>query len=180
MVLTLDFSNFTAYPEASQVFVTVFNYRFRFRIPMPRLAKLRKKKVGRETYWYTEAGEPTYFGNVDDVPHLAAKKLFTAHVQSLLEEKKDSKAKGFRAGDLLDLFLEWIRKNRSDATYTTRRIYCSRFVNFKIGNAKIAHLPANRLRASDLEAFLEQMKEDGFDPQTRLHAETSIRHCWNW
>ena len=59
------------------------------------------------------------------------------------------------AGDLLDLFLEWIRKHRSHATYTTRRIYCSRFVDFKIGNAKIAHLPADKLRASDLEAFLE-------------------------
>jgi site-specific recombinase XerD len=147
---------------------------------MPRQAKLRKKKVGKATYWYTEAGEETYFGNVENVSYRDAKKLFAAHAQSLLEDKMDSKVKGFTAGDLLDLFLEWIRKNRSDATYTTRRIYCSRFVDFKIGNSKIAHLPANKLVASDLEAFLEQMKEDGFDPQTRLHAETSIRHCWNW
>ena len=72
---------------------------------MPRLAKLRKKKVGKETYWYTEAGEETYFGNVQDDSHLAAKKLFAARIQSLLEETNDSKRKGFTAGDLLDLFL---------------------------------------------------------------------------
>ena len=73
---------------------------------MPRLAKLRKKKVGKETYWYTEAGEETYFGNIEEVPYLEAKKLFAAHAQSLLEEKKDNKLNGFTAGDILDLFLE--------------------------------------------------------------------------
>ena len=44
---------------------------------------------------------------------------------------------------------------------TTRRIYCVRFVDFKIDNARIGRLPANKVTASDLEAFLEQMKEDG-------------------
>lgn len=147
---------------------------------MPQQAKLRKKNVGNATYWYTEAGGPTYLGNVEDIPYRQAKKLFADHTQSLLDEKKDAKLNGFTAGDLLDLFLEWIRKHRSHATYTTRRIYGVRFVDFKIGNARIGRLPANKVTASDLEAFLEQMKEDGFDPQTRLHAETSIRHCWNW
>ena len=29
---------------------------------MPRQAKLRKKKIGKATYWFTEAGDETYFG----------------------------------------------------------------------------------------------------------------------
>jgi len=147
---------------------------------MPRQPKLRKKSVGKERYWYTEAGGPTYFGNVDDVSYTQAKKLFADHTQSLLDEKKAAKLHGFTAGDLLDLFLDWIRKHRSHSTWTTRRIYCVRFVDFKIGNVKIARLPANKVTASDLEAFLDRMEEDGFDSQTRLHAETSIRQCWNW
>jgi hypothetical protein len=103
---------------------------------MPRQPKLRKKKVGTASYWYTEAGGPTYFGNVDDVSYLNAKKLFADHTQSLLDEKKDAKLNGFTAGDLLDLFLDWIKKHRSPSTWTTRRIYCERFVNFKVGTAQ--------------------------------------------
>ena len=147
---------------------------------MPQHAKLRKKNVGNATYWYTEAGGPTYLGNVEDIPYRQAKKLFADHTQSLLDEKKDAKLNGFTAGDLLDLFLDWIKKHRSHSTWTTRRIYCERFVNFKVANAQIGRLPANKVTASDLEAFLDRMKEEGFDPQTLLHAETSIRHCWNW
>ena len=147
---------------------------------MPRPPKLRKKEVGTATYWYTEAGGPTYFGNIDDVSYTNAKRLFADHIESLQDDKKDAKVNGFTAGDLLDLFLDWIEKHRSHATYTTRRIYCSRFVNFKVGDTQIGRLPANKVTASDLEAFLGQMGKDGFDPQTLLHAETSIRHCWNW
>lgn len=85
-------------------------------VAMPRQPKLRKKKVGTASYWYTEAGGPTYFGKVDDVSYLNAKKLFADHTQSLLDEKKDAKLNGFTAGDLLDLFLDWIKKHRSPST----------------------------------------------------------------
>jgi integrase len=147
---------------------------------MPRQPKLRKKKVGRATYWYTEAGGPTYFGNVEAVPYLEARRLFAVHVQILLDERNVSKEQGFTAGDLIDLFLEWVEKHRSHATYTTRLIYCSRFGDLKVRNVKIADLPADKVRASDLEGFLERMEGEGLGPQTRLHAETSVRHCWNW
>src|SRR5262249_21142248 len=111
----------------------------------------------------------TYFGNVDDVSYTDAKKRFADHTQSLLDEKKDAKLNGFTAGDLLELFLEWVGKHRSHSTWTTRRIYCERFVNFKVGNARIGRLPANKVTASDLDAFLESMKKEGYDPQTCLH-----------
>lgn len=159
---------------------TPFDYPFRWFRPMPRQPTLRKKKVGNSVYWFTKTGGDTYFGSVEEVPYKEARKLFADHVQSLQDEKKDSKGRGFTSGDLMDLFLDWIKKHRSDQTYTTRRIYCSRFGDFVVGGNRIADLPANRTKGADLEAFLEQMKADKFDAQTRLHAETSIRHCWNW
>lgn len=144
---------------------------------MARHPKLRKKTVGKFVYWFTKAGGPTYFGNVEDVPFNEARKFFTAHVQSLSEDKKGSKDQGQSADNLLEIFLAWIKKHRSSSTYTTRRIHCSRFGDIKIGSNKIANLPATEVRASDLEAFLDHMKEEGLDAQTRLHAETSVRHC---
>jgi len=145
-----------------------------------RQAKLRKKTVGKSVYWFTKAGGDTYFGTVQDVPYKQARKLFAAHVQSLADEKKDNKGWRQTAGDLMDLFLEWIKKHRSSSTYTTRRIYCSRFGDFKVGTSKIADLPAAKVQASDLETFLDHLKDEGLETQTRLHAETSVRHCWNW
>jgi integrase len=80
----------------------------------------------------------------------------------------------------MDLFLEWVAGHRSPSTYTTRRIYCSRFGDFRPGANRIADLPAAGVRGSDLEAFLGRLEQEGLGPQTRLHAETSVRHCWNW
>jgi site-specific recombinase XerD len=145
-----------------------------------RQPKLRKKTVGKSVYWFTKAGGDTYFGSVEDVTYTEAKKLFADHVQSLSDEKKDNKSHGQAAGDLLDLFLEWVKKHRSSSTYTSRRIYCSRFGDFRVGANKIADLPAAKIQASDLEAFLDHQTDEGLDAQTRLHAETSVRHCWNW
>jgi hypothetical protein len=150
---------------------------------MPRQPKLRKKKIGKSTYWYTEAGEPTYFGNVQEVPYEDARRLFSAHIKSLVEEEPGSKRKALTAGELIDLFLEWIDKNRSGRTYSTRRTYCSRFASFRIGGKegkKVADLPANRIKSSDMEAWLDHLAAQGLDPQTRRHAQTSVKHCWNW
>ena len=57
---------------------------------MPRHANLRKKKVGKSQYWYTEAGggSPTYFGNVTDTLFVDAKRLFSEHMQRLAEGTK--------------------------------------------------------------------------------------------
>lgn len=77
---------------------------------MPRQPKLRKKtnRAGD-----TEAGGATYFGKVDSVPYLEAQSLFNDHIKSLSDGVIDSKAKGRTAGELMDLFLDWISKNRS-------------------------------------------------------------------
>jgi integrase len=148
---------------------------------MPRQAKLRKKKVGKSVYWFTKAGGDTYFGSVTDVPYKEARRLFSDHVKNLAGEDGTSKGRhGLTAGELMDLFLDWIKKNRCEQTYTTRKNYCSRFGAFSVKNSRIEDLPANRVRSADLEAFLEQLTEEGLGAQTRLHAETSVRHCWNW
>ena len=180
-VLTIDFIHLTSYPQKGLEVVTVFNYRIHFRWTMPRQPKLRKKRVGQTIYWYTEAGGATYFGNVDATPFLEARNLFNDHVKSLAERAKDCKERGRTAGQLMDLFLDWISQNRSTDTYETRRTACSRFGAFEVGQQKIRNFPSNRVKSDDLTAFLSHLDKDlSLGAQTRRHYETSIKHCWNW
>ena len=150
---------------------------------MPRQPKLRKKKTGTATYWFTRAGGDTYLGNVATVSFKEARSLFNDHIKSLSENQEDSKRKGLTVSDLVERFLAWIEKNRSKDTYESRRTHCNRFLNFRVGSQKtrIGDLPANKVKSADLEAWLEHLdKSLGLGAQTRRHAETSIKHCWNW
>ena len=74
---------------------SVFYYRFRPRVAMPRQAKNPLEKGGRVTYWHTEAGGPTYFGNLEAAPYQEVGRLFAAHAQILLVERNVRKEKGF-------------------------------------------------------------------------------------
>ncbi len=67
---------------------------------MPRKPTLRKKKVGKSVYWFTKAGGETYFGNVQDVTSDEARRLFAAHMKSVVEEDHSSKRKELSAGEL--------------------------------------------------------------------------------
>jgi integrase len=147
---------------------------------MARQPKLRKKKIGRSVYWFTKAGGDTYFGNTLEVPYSEAKKQFSQHLQSLVEEHQGNKVKQLTAGDWMDLFLDWVQKHRSDRTYNTRRSHCNRFAAFKVRGSRIAEVPAGKVRGSDLEAWLAQLEAEGQADQTRRHAQTSIKHVWNW
>jgi integrase len=148
---------------------------------MPQQPKLRKKRVGQSTYWYTEAGGATYFGNVDVVPFKEARSLFNDHVRNLADGAKDSKERRRTAGELMDIFLAWVSENRCSRSYQTRTTACSRFGAFEVGQQKIRDLPANRIKSDDLAAFLSHLDKDlGLGAQTRRHYETSIKHCWNW
>jgi hypothetical protein len=68
---------------------------------MPRQPKLLKKKVGKATYWYTETGGETYFGNVDSVPYSAAKSQVNRHVINVTDAQKNAKTR-----ELMDFFLD--------------------------------------------------------------------------
>src|SRR5262249_20670923 len=122
------------------------------------------------------------FGNVEEVAHRDARKLFAAHLLKIRTEADDCKRQGLSAGELMDLFLGWVQKHRDGQNYATRRTYCSRVGAFRVGasQTKVADLPADKVRGEDLEAWLASLKEEGLEAQTRLHAETSVRHCWNW
>src|SRR5262245_34490366 len=127
---------------------------------MPAKPKLRKKTVGKSVYWFTKAGGEKYFGNVKDVPYEEARRLFAAHLNSLAEDGQASKNKALTAGELIDLFLGWIEKHRSQKTYSSRRTYCSRFASFRVGGKggkRIADLPANRIKSSDMDAWLDHL-----------------------
>lgn len=151
---------------------------------MPRQPQLRRKKVGKSEYWYTRAGGETYFGNVNDLPYSEAKKLFADHIKSVTEEASNSKGrKVLSAAELMDLFLDWLQKHRSDPTYKNRRTHCNRFAAFRVETSplRIADLPATQMKDKYLEDWLAHLENDlGLSDQTRRHAETSIKHCWNW
>jgi hypothetical protein len=59
------------------------------------------------TYRTTKAGGETYFGNVGDMTVGDALKLFREHVQALSDESGGRY--GLTAGDLIGLFLEWVK-----------------------------------------------------------------------
>ncbi|HEY7313537.1 MAG TPA: hypothetical protein VH643_29575, partial [Gemmataceae bacterium] len=98
---------------------------------MPRQPKLRKKKVGKSVYWFTRAGGDTYFGNILDVSHREARKLFADHLVRIQAEEAAHKRQALTAGELMDLFLDRAQKHRDRQSYATRKNYCSRFAAFR-------------------------------------------------
>jgi hypothetical protein len=66
-----------------------------------RQPKLRKKHLGKSTYWFTKAGGDTHLGNVEEVTHRDARKLFAAHLLKLRTEESSCKRKRLSAGELI-------------------------------------------------------------------------------
>jgi hypothetical protein len=130
-------------------------------------------------YWFTKAGGDTYFGNVEEVAYADAQRLFRQHITSLAEATNHDKRKVLTAGELMDLFLDWVQAHRSDRSYSTHRTHCTRFGAFTVGGKKIADLPADKVKGADLEAWLTKL-EQGQSAQTRRYPKTSIKHAWNW
>jgi site-specific recombinase XerD len=116
------------------------------------------------------------------VTHKQARKAFGEHLHKISDEAAPSKGGALTAGELMDHFLDWVQKHRSQRSYETRRQYCSRFGAFVVGQRKIpvADLPADKVKGEDLESWIDHLRVEGLEAQTRLHAETSIRHAWNW
>jgi hypothetical protein len=56
-----------------------------------------------------------------------ARKLFADRLNSIGAAANENKGKGLTAGELMDLFLDWIKKNRSKRTYVTRKTNRDRF-----------------------------------------------------
>lgn len=156
-----------------------------------RKPQLRKKKVGKHTYWYTEANGGAYFGKVGEVPYDDAKRHFGDHIK---KKQAPAHAEVLTVGQLFSSFLTWVKENRSDAQYRRRRSDCSRFGRFVFQGRRLADISAVEVTGTMLEAWRANLKsrkqegvEDendrdkrGLDPQSLLHAETSIRHAFNW
>jgi integrase len=156
-----------------------------------RQSKLRKKKVGKHVYWYTEANGAAYFGKVGEVPYETAREHFRQH---LGRKQALDPVDALTVGRLFEGFLTWVKANRSDVQYRRRQRDCSRFARFVYGGRRLADIPALEVTGAMLEAWRENLKarkvegpeEDndrdkrGLDPQSLLHAETSIRHAFNW
>ena len=120
---------------------------------MPRQPKLRKKKI--RTYWFTEAGEsPTYLSYVDEVSYDDARRAFSKHIFTLDENEKGRKRAVLSAGELMDLYLDWVQKNRSGSSYENCRTHLTRFGAFipEGRTVRIADVAATRVTGGDLQA----------------------------
>jgi integrase len=156
-----------------------------------RQPKLRKKKVGKNSYWYTEANGEGYFGKVGEVPYEDAKRQFGDHIK---KRRDQAEADVPTVGGLFSSFLTWIKENRSDVQYRRRKSDCSRFGRFVFQGRRLADMPTVEMTGAILEAWRANLKsrkvtgeEDDNDrdkrnlhPQSLLHAETSIWHAFNW
>jgi integrase len=149
---------------------------------VPRHPVLRKKTVNNSTYWFTKAGGDTYFGNIEEMSPEDAQIAFANHLVTIRTEGPASKQRNPTVADLIDLFLEWVQEERSEETYATRQRYCERFANFKTGSSKtrLGRFPAKQVCANDLKQWRGSLNHEKFDAQTILHAETSVRACFNW
>lgn len=156
-----------------------------------RKPELRKKKVGKHTYWYTAANGGAYFGKVGEVPYEDAKEHFGKHLE---KRQASATTEAPTVGKLFASFLAWVMENRSDAHYRGRRRDCSRFARFVFQGRRLADIPATEVTGTMLEAWRENLKarkqegvegendrdKRGLDPQSLLHSETSVRHAFNW
>jgi integrase len=128
-----------------------------------RQPKLRKKKVGKHTYWYTEANGGAYFGKVGEVPYKDAKHHFGDHIK---QKQAPLESELLIVGRLFSSFLTWIKENRSDAQYQRRKRDCSRFARFVFQGQRLADIPAIEVTGAMLEAWRANMrseKEEGVE-----------------
>jgi hypothetical protein len=131
-------------------------------------AEAAKKKVRGFTYWFTKAGGDTYFGNVHDVPRSEAKNRFNDHVKILAENETASHSKGLTAGDLIVQFLDWVKRKRSRQTFTTRKLYCTRFSNFEISPGTGAR--TDELASCAVGDVLKKAKQKNDSPEANAIA----------
>ncbi len=156
-----------------------------------RVPKLRRKKVKGHEYWYTAAAGGAYFGKVGEVAHKDAYRQFALHTQ---KGQASLQTEAMTVAQLFHYFLEWIEENRSPATYQTRKRECNCFARFVYGDRKIADIPALEVTGDMLKSWRANLKVEavkgevgvndkgkrGLVPQSLLHAETSVRHAFNW
>jgi integrase len=156
--------------------------------------KLRRKKVGKHRYWYTEANGGSYFGRTDSVSAEKAKELYLEHLG-----EKPVPVDTLTLGALFKEFLIWVKANRSESQYRRRRRDCSRFGRFLFNDQRLVDMPALDITGPMMEAWRDNLRslpdqqdaavaepegndrdKRGLVPQSLLHAETSIRHAFHW
>jgi hypothetical protein len=81
------------------------------------------------------------------VPYEDARRAFREHLANLAAPNQDRKRAALMAGELMELFLGWLKDNRSRPTYTNRRTHCSGFAAFRPAGRQtpIADLPALKM-----------------------------------
>lgn len=113
ITLLLDLVQVKPYSEERQDFDTGFNPSG----SCPGNRNSAKSKSVRRPNGTRKQVVPCTLATFDAVPFVEARNLFNDHIKSLSDGVKWNKAKGRSAGELIHLFLDWIRTNRSLASY---------------------------------------------------------------
>ncbi|HTM55674.1 MAG TPA: tyrosine-type recombinase/integrase [Pirellulales bacterium] len=134
---------------------------------MARAAKLRKKTVGVETYWYTESGgRPVYFGNVKEVKRKDAERAFLDHRQkSLASSAKPSNLQEISALQLADEYLDWASGALSEANTAMKKSVLTRWAAHRISGSlpgvgrTIGELAATQVGPHHLNDFISTRRK---------------------
>lgn len=171
---------------------------------MPRRPKLSKKKIGKHTYWVTQAGcapgKYKYFGNVKDVTHKSADELFVEYRQSLFLESVEPEAptpEEMTCWELCDRYLLWAVENLAPKNYGCKKSCLNQWCNHRILDSElsgyggvIGDVPALDVTAQHLSEFLTARKKaistsgknkgKPISDVALSHNMVHVKACWNW
>jgi len=146
---------------------------------MPRAPKLTKKKIGRHTYWATQAGcvpgRYKYFGNVKEVGHKDADEFFVAYRKSFFTAPAPTEApdSDILCWERCDRYLLWAQENLAAKNCGCKKSCLNQWCDHPIAN-------------SELPSYGGAIGTAGKNKGRRIsdvmlsHNMVHVKACWNW
>lgn len=170
---------------------------------MARAAKLTRKRVGKHTYWATQAGcppgKPKYFGNAKELKRKDAEKLFLDYLQSLHNEPAPDAEEGtggdISCWELAERYLAWALENLAAKNYSCKKTCLDQWCNHTIESHELAgyggvigDVSALDISALHLAEFLTKRKKEKpkngsgkvVSEVTLSHNQVHVKACWSW
>lgn len=170
---------------------------------MARPPKLRKKKVGKHTYWCTKTGgKLVYFGTIKEVGRQDAEMAFADHLKAIAQgEQVAPTATDISVAQLVDEYLAWSAGQFSKCNCENKRSSLNRWINHDVSTGvygqgkRVGELPAAKIAAKHLNDFIDCRRKQpatagrgtGKDkpakpigPNALAGDMQQIKACFNW
>jgi len=152
---------------------------------MARPSVLRKKKIGKHTYWQAQiAGSPRTFGNVKTTSRLEAQRAFTAALGGTAPpaRNKPRKVSESNVAKLFDDYLDWVRPNQTAESFTNKQSAIKQFCRFKPEGSKraIKRFSVVEVTADHLYEFLDFRRDCDISPGMIRCDIKYVKAMWNW